>query len=367
MRVCHISTVHPATDHRILDKECRSLAKAGYDVHLIARGKREFEDEGVRIYPFPDYSSRLKRATTGVSRIVSEALKLQPDVVHFHDPEILWAVPRLKRHGVRVIYDAHEHLPKQVRTKPWIRPGLLRRVALWSVAAYEMYFAARADRVISVTPEIVERFPSSKSRLVRNFPALTEAPSSTEAPPHDGVIRSIYVGGLSRIRGIREMVEAFRELGDTHALHLLGPWESNSYRDECLDNAPANVTYGGLLSPREVPPHIRRAHIGLAMLHPAQNYLMSYPVKAFEYMRECLPIVMSDFPYWRRLFGDCALFADPGSPSEIASAIRTLGADVDLRRQLGRNGRHLVEREYNWQHEERRLLELYAGLTHPSS
>ena len=35
-RVCHVTSVHPADDIRILHKECVSLSNAGYEVYLVA-------------------------------------------------------------------------------------------------------------------------------------------------------------------------------------------------------------------------------------------------------------------------------------------------------------------------------------------
>ena len=35
-RICHFTSVHSATDGRIFEKECCSLAKAGYEVYFVA-------------------------------------------------------------------------------------------------------------------------------------------------------------------------------------------------------------------------------------------------------------------------------------------------------------------------------------------
>jgi hypothetical protein len=38
-KVCHMTSVHDSSDVRVFDKECASLANAGYEVYLIAQGK----------------------------------------------------------------------------------------------------------------------------------------------------------------------------------------------------------------------------------------------------------------------------------------------------------------------------------------
>ena len=48
IRVCHMTSVHPAEDVRILQKERVSLPKARYDVYLVERGE-SCEKDGVHI------------------------------------------------------------------------------------------------------------------------------------------------------------------------------------------------------------------------------------------------------------------------------------------------------------------------------
>jgi len=60
-RVMHLTTVHHAYDPRILQREARSLAEGGYEVHLLARHEKAEYWEGVRIHPLPQVSGRMRR------------------------------------------------------------------------------------------------------------------------------------------------------------------------------------------------------------------------------------------------------------------------------------------------------------------
>ncbi|MCZ7637769.1 MAG: glycosyltransferase [Verrucomicrobia bacterium] len=91
-------------------------------------------------------------------------------------------------------------------------------------------------------------------------------------------------------------------------------------------------------------------------------------MKLWEYMAVGLPVVISDFPHLRELVGrlDCGLVADPASPRAIADALRRLHDSPAERARLGQNGRRAVQEEYNWENQERKLLELYGRLLPPS-
>ena len=42
-RICHITSAHGRYDTRIFQKECRSLAKEGYEVYLLVNDKNKNE------------------------------------------------------------------------------------------------------------------------------------------------------------------------------------------------------------------------------------------------------------------------------------------------------------------------------------
>jgi len=82
----------------------------------------------------------------------------------------------------------------------------------------------------------------------------------------------------------------------------------------------------------------------------------------FEYMACAKPVILSNFPYWQKLFSKCALFADPLDPKDIAFQIRELFKDDELRIKLGSEGRKIVEEKFSWETESKKLIAMYNKL-----
>src|SRR5699024_10901169 len=109
-RVVHITTVHHPYDPRIFHKECLSLHNHGYDVTLIAQvdSSAEIPEQPIKHMPVKKYKNRLSRMIFGPLNVFKKAKKLQADVYHFHDPELLPMGWLLKKKNNVVIYDIHE-------------------------------------------------------------------------------------------------------------------------------------------------------------------------------------------------------------------------------------------------------------------
>ena len=83
-KVCHITTIHPAQDTRIFQKECCSLAARGFDVSLIVANQESAVINGVKIINVDiPYRNRLQRMwrTKGV---LAKALEIDAAIYHFH-------------------------------------------------------------------------------------------------------------------------------------------------------------------------------------------------------------------------------------------------------------------------------------------
>src|ERR1051325_2652640 len=90
-RVVHISSAHPPGDTRIFLKQCRTLASAGYDVHLIVQNPRDEVRDGISLWGIraPRSDRRLERMTRTVLEVYRRARDLEADLYHLHDPELI--------------------------------------------------------------------------------------------------------------------------------------------------------------------------------------------------------------------------------------------------------------------------------------
>jgi glycosyltransferase involved in cell wall biosynthesis len=173
----------------------------------------------------------------------------------------------------------------------------------------------------------------------------------------------VYAGGLSKIRGIKEIVAAVQSIENIEFL-TLGSWENEEYKQLC-EQADKNkkMNYIGLVKMDKVYSYLKMADIGIANLYHKPNYLTSLPIKAFEYMASGLPIIMSDFPYWITTFNECSLFVNPLDPADIKNKIEMILSDDNLRNKLAEAGKKLVLEKYTWEEESKFLIEQYRKLT----
>ncbi len=145
-RVCILSSVHIALDNRVFYREARSLQKAGYDVTLIAIHPREEIIDGVRIIGLPKIP-RWQRPRLW-NLILQLARRMDADIYHFHDPELLFVTPWLRLFtGKPTIYDIHENYPDFFKVKDYL-PTWVRYPLAWSFAWLEPLLArlrARPD------------------------------------------------------------------------------------------------------------------------------------------------------------------------------------------------------------------------------
>jgi len=366
MRICHLTSVHIPFDTRIFHRECRTLAEAGHEVHLIARHERDETVDGIRIHSIPSYDSKIKRMLFAVRAVYRKAIEGTYDVYHFHDPELIPVGVLLKLRGRKVVYDVHEDYPVYFRYKEAF-PRPLRKPLAWSIGKIERAAARMFDAIVAATPTIYERFSAlnRKTCLVHNFPSRAAIGRENPGPRENAVV---YVGSLTLDRGIEEMIEAVNIARAKLPVRLLLAGDFGSKREEeYVKGLPgfSCVDFHGHTSRDETMRLFSRAKIGMVVCRPQDNYRFAYPTKLFEYMAAGLPVIASDFALWREIIDEagCGLTVDPTSPVEIADAVAAILGDPAEARAMGERGKQAVLEKYNWEKEKEKLLGLYRDMS----
>lgn len=365
-KVMILSSVHAYDDPRVFHKEAVSLANAGYEVqlHAVADFEKKVE-KGVTIYGVKRLT-RWKRLSNGWE-LYKRALKSGADIFHFHDPELLpWGVMIQKKTGKPVIYDSHEDFPEQINTKPWI-PKALRPLVSNIVKVVEKGLAKRLSAVITVREKFNEKFTSKGAKevvAIKNYPLFTPPFTANE---QDGVNRILYVGGVSYLRGYKEMIEMMNYIPEEFnaELHIIGPFQHIKPEDHNKAELNKKRIYThGRIPFEQVREWYAKGKIGLTCLHPVDNYVESLPIKMFEYMSVGLPQVATNFPFWKEILEDnqCGYTVDALNPSAMADRVVEILRNEDHYQELSENARKTYEEKYNWKTEEKHLIGLYQKL-----
>lgn len=364
VKICHLTSAHAPTDTRIFYKECKTLMDAGYDVAFIVQFDRDEVIDGVKILGLAEPQDRFKRMIKTTWQVYKKALGCDADIYHFHDPELIPVGIKLRRDGKKVIYDVHEDVPRQILSKQWI-PGPLRKSISSIIELLENHATKQFNYIITATPYIIDRFLKGNEHCIdiNNFSLLSElyVPDLNWENKHKAVC---YIGGISKIRGVYEMIDA---IGATpYTLFMAGKFEYSNERDKAINqNGWENVVELGYLDREKVRNVLSMSMAGLVLLRPEPNYIKSQPIKMFEYMSAGIPVIASDFPLWKQIIeeNNCGICVNPMNKNEVVNAINWIMENPDKAKVMGENGRRAVIEKYNWEQEKFKLLKIYEELS----
>jgi glycosyltransferase involved in cell wall biosynthesis len=368
IKVCILTSVHPALDSRIFYREALSLKKAGYNVVLIAPHHKDEFVNGIKIISLPKARNRFERMTKVLVRLFKLALTEKADIYHFHDPELIPVGLALKLLRKKVVYDVHEDNPEQIPTKEWI-PKPFRNMMGILFGAIESFSAKYFNAIITVTESIGHRFEKRKQTLILfNFPEL----SLFNNVRGDNIFDVIHVGVLSKSR-----IEFFflvglelKKMGHNFKWCILGmqdelkPWVEERINRLDVESIKENFVFVDRVPHNELIKYLSASKIGVNHHPPEKRLKTAIPVKIFEYMACGLPVVCSDLTTIHQFLADenCAILIKPNDVTEFAKGIRFLLSNPEKAKVMGNNGRDAVLKKYNWSVEVGKLLYLYESL-----
>ncbi|HHX67471.1 MAG TPA: glycosyltransferase family 4 protein, partial [Gallicola sp.] len=323
--------------------------------------------DGVKIISLKTPKNRIVRMTKTLLECYRKAVKIDADLYHFHDPELIFVGWLLKKKGKKVIYDVHEDVSKDIINKYWIWKPV--RILVAKITGYiEKSISLKLDGIITATSSISQNFKyvSEKLIVINNYALINELYQENKIKPEGRFSGHfvVYVGSITVERGAKEMLEAMDLLPqDCQVKLLLGGNFVPPLLKETLERMQGwrRVDYMGWLDRNQIASVFRKTQVGLVLFHPEPNHIEAQPNKLFEYMSAGLPVIASHFPLWKEIVegNRCGLTINPLNPQEIADAIRYIFENPNEAEEMGQRGREAVETKYNWLKEEKKLLAFY--------
>lgn len=370
-KVCLLTTVHYWNDNRVYYKEVLSLKKLGYEVTYVANDCEGNIDEGVRAVNVCKEKNTLKRIL-GFVRVFNIVKRLNCDVIHFHDPELIPTGLLLKIFtNKKVVYDVHEDYPSQMLTKFYL-PGYIRKPLHWTMKILEWLSGKVFDHIIVADQAVYKHFPPKKTTILFNYPSLSNL-SESDAQLMD--IKKeydiIFPGSMAKFTAklILDVMKSAKDKGVVLKCLLISPFKFDGGKEWVKAIAKKygifdNLTLMDRIPPYDVPVYLSKTKIGLIPLPDTPKMRSNIPTKMFEYMYYKLPVITGELPpcgYYLNQ-DEFGFMVKWDSVEEYTDKVIYLLNNPQILAQYGENGHKLVVEKYNWEKEEEKLSEVYKKL-----
>lgn len=362
-KVCHVTSLHNATDSRVFQRECVSLAK-NYEVYLVAPNTEDRVLDGVHIVgvSLPGINSRVKR-WMNLNKLLPVLDRIDAEVYHFHDPELLKLGLKMKKRGKKIVFDSHEDVVNQIKNKGFI-PKPFRKLIGSLYAAHEKRCLKQYTAVVSVTGYIVDRLKkiNPNTYQITNYPMFEER--HFENRPWDRTI--CFAGLLSKFWMLEEIISILPKVNAK--MYMVGLYATEEYLKK-LQTLPgwANVEFLGTLPHDKVVEIYNKSSIGIAIEsyeNPNANFRTGSLgcTKIPDYMASGLPILVSNSEVWGgvvRKYNCGIAIENPKDSNEIAEVISRLLDNLEQAKSLGENALSAFKSEFNWDVQEKILFDMY--------
>jgi len=352
-----------------VQKEAWSLANDGYDVSVLglrSTWRPRNLDINYRLLTFPLVSRRFRLIRNVHLALLIALINMliifrRADFYHAHNTMFLfgmWISARLHR-GI-LIYDSHEVQWELDRVSEELERKLIRKAAA-IINVSQGRAEAQSER---------HNYPPERITVVANYPPLPKnSIESTQMVPDK--IRFIYSGGFNltdnRLDNFVEALVDFPQM--EFSLMSFGYGDSFERLSEKIRvlKLEASVGFLPLVNPDQVLGVIAKYDFAVNLLTNPNDWVSyKYPAinKIYEYLAAGLPILCSTLPAFEQelVATGVGVAVDASNVSSIKNGLRHILDNRDSIPAMKAKARQLAEEKYNWQSQERKLLNLYQQL-----
>lgn len=378
-----------------VEKLAKSLSEAGNTVTIVARNLDQNptveSSHGLQIRRLPR-TSRLPGLLQKLANLplwfnpiwiytILKAIKGVPKpVIIVRDLPLVRAATFVARFiPAKVVFDMAEVYPEMYRSsaefsdRSWL-DNIIKSPEI--AARYEKNVLPRVDHTIVMIEESRDRLltmgvPEEKVTIVSNTPPVDKF-NGHRHQHTDEVLRIVYVGFLTELRGLDLLIEAvarYIEKGNPKSTIQVDIVGKGASKEKLINLAKTlhieeSVRIHGWLSQDEVDQLMAKANVGALTYRVCGHWNHTIPNKIFDYMLAGLPVLTTEVLPIQRIINEtsCGVVCRDQDPEDIAEKLVYL-KNPDVRQKLGENGYRAVLAKYNWEFDKARLNDVINTLS----
>jgi glycosyltransferase involved in cell wall biosynthesis len=384
----HNTYQQPGGEDVVFEHEKALLERAGHYVTTYCRSNHEISElsaiERAMVVPRTIWSNDSHREFAKLLR------RENPDVVHIHNtfmmisPSIYSAC---RDQGVPVVQTLH-NFRLLCPAATFFRDGKVCEECvddgLWKSVSHGCYRDSRSataavalmlavHRKLDTWNELVDRFIAlsnfSRDKFVASgFPAekIVVKPNFVDPDPGEGTGEgeyALFVGRLSREKGLPTLVQAWTRLKTRMPLEIIGDGpEREMLEEQAKVGGNCRITFRGRCSHEATLAAVKRAKF---LVQPSECY-ENFPMSIVEAFACGAPVVCSRLGGMAELVEDhrTGLLFTPGDADDLGEKVEwavTHPAEIG---ELGREARREFEQKYTAERNYSHLMEIYEGTAH---
>lgn len=347
-------------DQRMI-RICHSLHKAGHDILLIGREHRQ----SPRLIKQPFLQKRLfcffKKGKAFYLeynlRLFFYLLFLRLDLICAIDLDTIlpcYYVSTIR--NKKRVYDAHELFceMKEIVSRPFIY-NIWKKIERMTIPKFKLGYTV--SRPIQ---EIFKKEYGVNYEVIMNTPFISENLSSENYS--DKFI--IYQGTVNHGRSFETLIPAFQWINCPLWIYGDGNFYQEALQLVKKYKLEGKVLFKGKIAPSTLKQITPQAIMGITLFE--NNGLSNYYSLAnrfFDYIQAGIPQICVNYPSYQEInkHFEVAVLIDDLDPSSIATAVNSLLDDSFLQQKL-KNNCIIARLTYNWQTEERKLIQFYNDI-----
>lgn len=377
--LCHDFYRLPGGEDQVFLDECWLLEKYGHQVVRYEKHNSKIKTMG---------NLDVARSTIWNSKVRTELDELitdtRPDIIHFHNTFPLIsasAYAAAKKHNVPVVQTLHS-FRMICPGSTLIRDGKIcekcvgKTLALPSIA-HACYRDSKLMSGVVAARNAIHRLFGTWKNNVSRFIALTDhsrdlfvraglpadkivvKPNFVRPDPGQRVAEgdyAIFVGRLSREKGIEVLLNAWQKQGCSVPLVIVGDGPLRESVNQAAA-ANSNITYLGQLPFEQVLEKIRDSKL---LIMPSIWY-ETFGRTMIEAFAAGVPVIASNLGAMKEIVTDglTGLHFEVGSAEDLTTKIKTLFGDDKLRRRLGNAARQTYVEKFTAEKNYELLMNIY--------